>query len=72
MPTSPSAPSPTEPSQPPPATAGSTLSASAQRVQNALAALGFTLAVVELPHSTRTSAEAAAAVGTQVSQIVNR
>jgi len=69
MPTSPSAPAPTEPSQPPPA-AGSTLSASAQRVQNALAALGFTLAVVELPHSTRTSAEAAAAVGTQVSQIV--
>ena len=67
MPTSPSAPSPIEPSQPP---ASSTLSASAQRVQNALAALGFTLAVVELPHSTRTSAEAAAAVGTQVSQIV--
>ena len=46
------------------------LSSSAQRVQDALAALGFTLAVVELPHSTRTSAEAAAAVGCGVGQIV--
>jgi prolyl-tRNA editing enzyme YbaK/EbsC (Cys-tRNA(Pro) deacylase)/protein tyrosine phosphatase (PTP) superfamily phosphohydrolase (DUF442 family) len=67
MPTSPAAPSPCEPSQPGPI---GTLSASAPRVQYALAALGFTLAVVELPHSTRTSAEAATAVGTQVSQIV--
>lgn len=46
------------------------LSASAQRVQDALAAKGFSLAVVELPQSTRTSAEAAAAVGVSVSQIV--
>jgi len=45
------------------------LSASAQRVQAALAAAGFTLAVVELPQSTRTSAEAAAAVGCAVGQI---
>jgi prolyl-tRNA editing enzyme YbaK/EbsC (Cys-tRNA(Pro) deacylase) len=69
---------PTMPAQPnlssnppnqPPATAGA-LSASAQRVQTALAALGFTLVVVELPQSTRTSVEAAAAVGTHVNQIV--
>lgn len=46
------------------------LSASARRVQDALAALGFTLAVAELPQSTRTSAEAAAAVGCSVGQIV--
>ena len=45
------------------------LSSSAQRVQGALAALGFTLAVVELPNSTRTAAEAAAAVGCTVGQI---
>lgn len=45
------------------------LKASAQRVQDALAALGFTNQVVELPASTRTSAEAAAAVGCTVGQI---
>ena len=45
------------------------LSPSAQKVQAALAARGFTLQVVELPHSTRTSAEAAAAVGCAVGQI---
>jgi prolyl-tRNA editing enzyme YbaK/EbsC (Cys-tRNA(Pro) deacylase)/protein tyrosine phosphatase (PTP) superfamily phosphohydrolase (DUF442 family) len=49
--------------------AASALSASAQRVQAALTAAGFTLAVVELPQSTRTSAEAAAAVGCAVGQI---
>ncbi|MEP7358728.1 MAG: YbaK/EbsC family protein [Anaerolineales bacterium] len=68
MPTTPPNPLSPQPTQPP--SEGGTLSASAQRVQSALAALGFTLAVVELPQSTRTSAEAAAAVGTQVSQIV--
>lgn len=46
------------------------LSASAQKVQAALAARGFTLQVVELLQSTRTSAEAAAAVGCSVGQIV--
>ena len=45
------------------------LSPSAQKVQAALAARGFTLQVVELPQSTRTSAEAAAAVGCTVGQI---
>jgi prolyl-tRNA editing enzyme YbaK/EbsC (Cys-tRNA(Pro) deacylase) len=50
--------------------AGPALSNSAQRVQAALAKLGFTLAVVELPQSTRTAAEAAAAVGSSVGQIV--
>jgi len=54
-------------SQPP---ASKPLSASAQRVQAALSALGFTLNVVELPQSTRTAAEAAAAVGSSVGQIV--
>jgi prolyl-tRNA editing enzyme YbaK/EbsC (Cys-tRNA(Pro) deacylase)/rhodanese-related sulfurtransferase len=52
------------------ASAGPTLSASAQRVQEALAALGFTLAVVELPQSTRSATEAATAVGCSVGQIV--
>jgi prolyl-tRNA editing enzyme YbaK/EbsC (Cys-tRNA(Pro) deacylase) len=47
----------------------SELSASARRVQQALAALGMDLQVVELPASTRTSAEAAQAVGCQVGQI---
>ena len=42
---------------------------SAQKVQDALAAAGFTNQVVELPDSTRTSAEAAAAVGCAVEQI---
>jgi len=45
------------------------LSASAQRVQNALKALGLSLQVIELPASTRTAAEAAQAVGCQVAQI---
>ncbi|HMN27233.1 MAG TPA: hypothetical protein PKE45_03690, partial [Caldilineaceae bacterium] len=45
------------------------LKPSAQRVQDALAALGFSNQVVELPDSTRTSAEAAAAVGCSVGQI---
>ena len=46
------------------------LSGSARRVQDELARLGFTLNVVELPQSTRTAAEAAAAVGARVGQIV--
>jgi len=46
------------------------LSSSAQKVQNALDALGITLQVVELPSSTRTAFEAAQAVGCQVGQIV--
>ena len=47
-----------------------TLSANAQKIQDALAALGMTLQVVELPSSTRTAVEAAQAVGCQVGQIV--
>lgn len=46
------------------------LSASAQKVQDALTDLGFSLPVVELPDSTRTAVEAAQAVGCQVGQIV--
>jgi prolyl-tRNA editing enzyme YbaK/EbsC (Cys-tRNA(Pro) deacylase) len=46
------------------------LSASARKVQQALAAQGFSLEVVELPHSTRTAVEAAQAVGCEVGQIV--
>ena len=46
------------------------LSPSAQKVQDALQALGFTLQVVELPDSTRTAVEAAQAIGCQVGQIV--
>jgi len=45
------------------------ISTSAQRVQEALQKLGFACQVVELPQSTRTSAEAAQAVGCQVGQI---
>ncbi len=46
------------------------LSSSAQKVQDALTALGFgTMQVMELPASTRTSAEAAAALGCSVAQI---
>jgi prolyl-tRNA editing enzyme YbaK/EbsC (Cys-tRNA(Pro) deacylase) len=45
------------------------LKPSAQKVQDALAARGFDLAVVELPDSARTAAEAAAAVGCRVEQI---
>ena len=47
----------------------SSLSPSAKRVQDALDALELHLEVVELPSSTRTSAEAAAAVGCDVAQI---
>lgn len=46
------------------------LSSSAQKVQDALKALGLTLAVVELPGSTRTAVEAAQAVGCELGQIV--
>jgi prolyl-tRNA editing enzyme YbaK/EbsC (Cys-tRNA(Pro) deacylase) len=45
------------------------LSPSAQKVQDALAAAGLSNQVVELAASTRSSAEAAAAVGTTVAQI---
>lgn len=45
------------------------LSASAQRVQNALDMLGLTLEVVELPASTRTAQDAADAIGCTVAQI---
>lgn len=45
------------------------LSPSAQKVQEALSQSGVQLQVVELPASTRTSAEAAQAVGCQVGQI---
>ena len=47
----------------------SALSPSAQRVQQALTQLGLTLEVVELPDSTRSAAEAAAAIGCTVGQI---
>jgi prolyl-tRNA editing enzyme YbaK/EbsC (Cys-tRNA(Pro) deacylase) len=50
-------------------TSSTPLSNSAQRVQQALAARGLGLTVVELPQSTRTAAEAAAAVGCTVGQI---
>ncbi len=46
-----------------------TLSLSPQKVQEALKALGFTNQVLELQSSTRTSAEAAQAVGCTVEQI---
>lgn len=42
---------------------------SAQKVQDALSALGLPLQVIELPATTRTSAEAARAIGCQVGQI---
>ena len=45
------------------------LKASAQRVQDALAADGFNNQVIEFEASTRTSAEAAVAVGCEVGQI---
>ncbi len=46
------------------------LSPSAQKVQDTLNTLGFTACrVIELPDSTRTSAEAAAAIGCTVAQI---
>lgn len=46
------------------------LSPSAQKVQDALEAKGYSLEVVELPESTRTAAEAAQAIGCEVGQIV--
>ncbi len=46
-----------------------TISSSAQKVQQALSALGLDLQVVELPASTRSAAEAAQAIGCQVAQI---
>jgi prolyl-tRNA editing enzyme YbaK/EbsC (Cys-tRNA(Pro) deacylase) len=46
-----------------------TLTRSAARVQAALAAAGVEARVVELPASTRTAAEAAAAIGCEVAQI---
>src|SRR4051812_10404622 len=45
------------------------LSRAAARVQSALDAAGITARVVELPQSTRTALEAAAAVGCEVAQI---
>lgn len=45
------------------------LSSAARRVQDALAALGFGHQVIEFDQTTRTSAEAAAAVGCTVAQI---
>jgi len=48
----------------------SELSPSAQRVQAALNALGLELHVIEMPASTRTAPDAAAAVGCNVGQIV--
>ena len=45
------------------------LQPSARKVQEALAAAGFSNRVVELPDSTRSAAEAAAAVGCSVAQI---
>ena len=47
-----------------------TLSASAQKVQAALNALGLDCQVIELPDSTRTAGEAAQAIGCTVGQIV--
>jgi len=46
------------------------LSPSAARVQSALESAGLSLQVRELPASTRTAAEAAAAVGCTVAQII--
>ena len=48
----------------------SSLSASARKVQDALAAFGLDLRVKELSESTRTAADAANAVGCDVAQIV--
>ncbi len=47
----------------------SSLKGSSRRVQEALAAQGFAFDVREFPDSTRTSAEAAAAIGCSVAQI---
>ena len=45
------------------------LTASAQRVQDTLKSKGFACEVIELPEKTRTSQEAAQAIGCQVGQI---
>ncbi len=45
------------------------LPASARRVQDALEAIGLPLKVVEMPDTTRTAQEAAAAIGCTVAQI---
>ncbi|MGM1046801.1 MAG: YbaK/EbsC family protein [Bacillota bacterium] len=45
------------------------LKESAQRVQNILGDMGYSNQVVELPESTRTAEEAAAAIGCEVAQI---
>jgi prolyl-tRNA editing enzyme YbaK/EbsC (Cys-tRNA(Pro) deacylase) len=62
-PLSPVAPSAVSPGAPP------TLSPNAQRVQDALRALGFAYEVTELAQATRTAGEAARAVGCEVGQI---
>ena len=49
--------------------AGKELSAAALRVQQAVAAQGFDFNVREMPHSTRTAVDAAAAVGCSVAEI---
>lgn len=46
-----------------------TLSRSAKRFQDALLARGIALEVIELPASTRTAADAAAAIGCTIAQI---
>ncbi len=48
---------------------GPQLDDSARRVRGALAARGFDVAVREFPQSTRTAAEAAAAIGCEAAQI---
>jgi len=45
------------------------LSPSAQKVQHALLSLGFACRVIEMPHTMRSAAEAAKAIGCQVEQI---
>ncbi|MFV0523462.1 MAG: YbaK/EbsC family protein [Acidimicrobiales bacterium] len=49
---------------------GSDVSSSVERVRNAAAELGLTIEVIEYPDGTRTAADAAAAVGCGVAQIV--
>lgn len=51
------------------AVAGSPLKSSAQRVQAALEQAGYDFQIAEFPASTRTSEEAAAAIGCSVEQI---
>ena len=52
-----------------PAEDGGGLPASAQRVQDRLAEIGFANRVIEMPDSTRSAADAAEAVGCTVAQI---